>query len=303
MADITAMIEALDVSDRVKKDALAIYGRIAAAESKVHGEPVDQIHFHEVGSMDAVADVVASCVLMEAIGPDRVVVSPINTGSGHVHCAHGVLPVPAPATALILEGIPNYSDETRGELCTPTGAAILAHFADEFGPRPVMSVDKTGYGAGKKDFAKANLLRVFLGNSESAGKDTAVELSANLDDMTGEELGFAMDRLLEAGALDVYYTPIQMKKNRPAVKLSCIVREEDADRIAEVMFRYTSTAGVRRTELTRYTLDRSVTEKDGIRIKEYEGYGVTRRKAEYEDLAEKAVREGRTLAEVREEYK
>ncbi len=300
MADIKAMIEQLDVSDKVKQDALAIYGRIAEAESRVHGEPVDQIHFHEVGAMDAVADVVGACVLMEAIGAERIVVSPVNTGSGHVHCAHGVLPVPAPATAMILEDVPNYSDGTNGELCTPTGAAILAHFASEFGPRPVMKIVKTGYGAGKKDFAKANLLRVFLGDTESAGKDTAVELAANIDDMTGEELGFAMDRLLEAGALDVYYTSIQMKKNRPAVKLSCIVRPEDGDRIAEVMFRYTTTAGIRRTELARYTLERSIRDEDGIRIKEYEGYGVRRVKVEYDDLEAKALQEGRTLSEVRE---
>ncbi|MBQ1489456.1 MAG: nickel pincer cofactor biosynthesis protein LarC [Eubacterium sp.] len=316
MADITAMIEGLAVSDTVKANAKAIYAKIAAAESKVHGEPVDQIHFHEVGAMDAVADVVANCVLMEAIGADHVVVSPVNVGSGHVHCAHGVLPVPAPATAEILKGLPYYSDEIKGELLTPTGAAILAHFADEFGPRPVMSVEKNGIGMGTKDFPKANIVRVFLGEEQSAGQsdeknagqnhaeksgqaDPVVELSANIDDMTGEDLGFAMEQLLKAGALDVWYTPIMMKKNRPAVMLSCLVKAGDADGMAEVLFKHTTTAGIRKQTFERYTLARTVTEEDGVRMKEYQGYGVARRKAEYDDLAAIAEREGKSLAEVR----
>ena len=167
MQDIWELIDGLKVSDRVKTDAKAVYALIADAESKAHGRPVSEIHFHEVGTMDAVADVVGVCLLMEALSPDRVLASPVSTGSGHVHCAHGILPVPAPATALILQGIPSQSGHIRGELCTPTGAALLKHFVSAFGERPVMTVDAIGYGMGRKDFEQANCVRAFLG--ETAG--------------------------------------------------------------------------------------------------------------------------------------
>lgn len=316
--DIRSIINGLPVPASVKENALAIYTRIASAESKVHGQPVSEIHFHEVGAMDAVADVVGNCFLLEAIGAERIVSSPVNVGSGSVRCAHGILPVPAPATAEILKGTEYYSDEIRGELCTPTGAAILTHFTDEIGARPRMRVDSVGIGAGTKDFPKANILRVFLGeareisgaddetqpegrdfqpaadeeifcdSSDDSQMDQICELSANIDDMTGEELGFAMERILEAGALDVYYTPIVMKKSRPAVKLSCLCRREKAKAMAEVIFRHTRTAGIRRQDFVRYVLQRESTERDGLRIKSYRGYGVERSKPEYEDLAELA---------------
>ena len=318
MEDIRSIINELPVSASVKENALAIYTRIASAESKVHGQPVSEIHFHEVGAMDAVADVVGNCFLLEAIGAERIVSSPVNVGSGSVRCAHGILPVPAPATAEILKGTEYYSDEIRGELCTPTGAAILTHFTDEIGARPRMRVDSVGIGAGTKDFPKANILRVFLGeareisgaddgtqpegrdfqpaadeeifcdSSDDSQMDQICELSANIDDMTGEELGFAMERILEAGALDVYYTPIVMKKSRPAVKLSCLCRREKAKAMAEVIFRHTRTAGIRRQDFVRYVLQRESTERDGLRVKSYRGYGVERSKLEYEDLAELA---------------
>lgn len=316
--DIRSIINGLPVPASVKENALAIYTRIASAESKVHGQPVSEIHFHEVGAMDAVADVVGNCFLLEAIGAERIVSSPVNVGSGSVRCAHGILPVPAPATAEILKGTEYYSDEIRGELCTPTGAAILTHFTDEIGARPRMRVDSVGIGAGTKDFPKANILRVFLGeareisgaddgtqpegrdfqpaadeeifcdSSDDSQMDQICELSANIDDMTGEELGFAMERILEAGALDVYYTPIVMKKSRPAVKLSCLCRREKAKAMAEVIFRHTRTAGIRRQDFVRYVLQRESTERDGLRVKSYRGYGVERSKPEYEDLAELA---------------
>lgn len=318
MEDIRSIINGLPVPASVKENALAIYTRIASAESKVHGQPVNEIHFHEVGAMDAVADVVGNCFLLEAIGAERIVSSPVNVGSGSVRCAHGILPVPAPATAEILKGTEYYSDEIRGELCTPTGAAILTHFTDEIGARPRMRVDSVGIGAGTKDFPKANILRVFLGeareisgaddgtqpegrdfqpaadeeifcdSSDDSQMDQICELSANIDDMTGEELGFAMERILEAGALDVYYTPIVMKKSRPAVKLSCLCRREKAKAMAEVIFRHTRTAGIRRQDFVRYVLQRESTERDGLRVKSYRGYGVERSKPEYEDLAELA---------------
>ncbi|MBQ1302138.1 MAG: LarC family nickel insertion protein, partial [Firmicutes bacterium] len=243
---------------------------------------------------------------MEAIDPDRVIISPVNTGSGSVKCAHGILPVPAPATAEILKGIPSYSDGTQGELCTPTGAALLAHFAVAFGPRPLMQVEQTGIGLGTKDFPKANILRVFLGEEMSAEEsfgpadgltDRVCELSANIDDMTGEELGFALEQLMDAGALDVYYVPIIMKKSRPAVKLSVLCTPEEADRLAQVMFRYTKTAGIRRQEFSRYVLDRRMEDDGGITVKTYSGYGVKRSKAEYEDLARRARETGKALWE------
>lgn len=333
MEDIRSIINELPVSASVKENALAIYTRIASAESKVHGQPVSEIHFHEVGAMDAVADVVGNCFLLEAIGAERIVSSPVNVGSGSVRCAHGILPVPAPATAEILKGTEYYSDEIRGELCTPTGAAILTHFTDEIGARPRMRVDSVGIGAGTKDFPKANILRVFLGevreisgaddgtqpegrdfqpaadeeifcdSSDDSQMDQICELSANIDDMTGEELGFAMERILEAGALDVYYTPIIMKKSRPAVKLSCLCRREKAKTMAEVIFRHTRTAGIRRQDFVRYVLQRESTERDGLRVKSYRGYGVERSKPEYEDLAELARSRDGSLIDMKGEKK
>ena len=264
VAEIRSLIAELAVSETVKEKALAVYQSIAEAESKVHGAEVDQIHFHEVGSMDAVADVTAVCLLMELLAPEQVIVSPIHVGSGTVLCAHGRLPVPAPATALILEGMPIYGGNVQGELCTPTGAALLKTFADSFGPMPPMTVAKTGYGMGTKNFEQANCLRAMLGasfpmngtgskmqtvqNAEgestgsrgAAGKDTETEnpaaregriteISCNLDDMTGEDIAFAAERILQAGALDVFTESIYMKKGRPAVKLTVLARPEDEE--------------------------------------------------------------------------
>ncbi len=304
MADIDALIDALPVSERVRADAKAVYGLIADAESRVHGRPVTEIHFHEVGTMDAVADVVGVCLLMEQIAPEQVISSPVHTGSGHVHCAHGILPVPAPATALLLEGIPSYSAGVRGELCTPTGAALLKHFATRFGDRPVMTVSAVGYGMGKKDFEQANCVRAFLGESESV-REKSVKLECNLDDMTGEEIGFAMEQLFAAGAREVYTQPIGMKKSRPGVLLSVLCTPEDADRLAAEMMKHTTTLGIRRMELSRYLLDRQVETVDtpygAVRIKRASGMGVERSKPEYEDLAALARENGVSLDAVRRE--
>ena len=215
MGDIRHILSHLDIPQPVREDAEAVYNLIAQAESHAHGQPVEEIHFHEVGTLDAVADVVAVCWLIRDLGPQWIGASPIHVGSGQVRCAHGILPVPAPATAYILQGVPTYGGAVEGELCTPTGAALLKHFVQEFGPAPVMRVEKTGYGMGKKDFEAANCVRAMLGESGSGGAGTIAELCCNLDDMTGEALGFAQERLLEAGALDVFTTPIAMKKNRP----------------------------------------------------------------------------------------
>ena len=306
MADIHEIIGRLDLPDRVKKDAEAVYGLIADAESKVHGRPVSEIHFHEVGTLDAIADVVGVCLLMHEIAPEQVVVSPVHTGSGHVRCAHGILPVPAPATALILTGVPSYGGEVRGELCTPTGAALLKHFATRFGNRPVMAVQAIGYGMGKKDFEQANCIRAFLGNSEGE-RQRVTKLECNLDDMTGEEIGFAMEILLKEGASDVYTQPIGMKKSRPGVLLSVVCLPGDADRLAALVMKHTTTLGIRRQDLDRYILSRSIgtvhTVYGDVRVKRASGMGVEKAKAEYEDLAEIARQHGISIAQARKEVK
>ncbi len=302
VADIEALISGLAVSDRVKADAKAVYALIADAESRVHGRPVTEIHFHEVGTLDAVADVVGVCLLMEQLSPDQVIASPVHTGSGHVHCAHGILPVPAPATALILEGIPSYGGQVRGELCTPTGAALLKHFASRFGDRPVMAVEAIGYGMGKKDFDQANCVRAFLREGEGE-RETVTRLECNLDDLTGEDLGFAMEQLFAAGARDVYTQSIGMKKNRPGVLLSVICLPQDADRLAAVMMKHTTTLGIRRQDLSRYVLDRREetvsTEYGTVRLKRASGMGTERVKAEYEDIAALAREHNLSLEAVR----
>jgi len=301
--DINELIDSLPVSGRVKADAKAVYALIADAESKVHGRPVTEIHFHEVGTMDAVADVIGVCLLMETLSPDQVLASPVATGSGHVHCAHGILPVPAPATALILQGIPSLAGHVKGELCTPTGAALLKHFASGFGERPVMTVEAVGYGMGKKDFEQANCVRVFLGESE-ARREPVVRLDCNLDDMTGEEIGFAMEQLFAAGAFDVYTTTIGMKKSRPGILLSVICSPDNADKLAGLVMKHTTTLGVRRQDLKRYILKREIrtvrTEYGEVRIKVASGMGVEKAKAEYEDLAALARQHGVPLKTVRE---
>ena len=302
MADIDALIGSLPVSDQVKADTRAVYALIADAESRVHGRPVTEIHFHEVGMMDAVADIVGTCMLMEQLAPDQVIASPVHTGSGHVHCAHGILPVPAPATALILQGIPSYSAGVKGELCTPTGAALLKHFVSRFGDRPVMTVSAVGYGMGKKDFEQVNCVRAFLGESESV-LEKSTKLECNLDDMTGEEIGFAMEQLFKAGAREVFTQPIGMKKSRPGVLLAVLCRPEDADRLATVMMKHTTTLGIRRQELSRYVLDRRVETIDtpygAVRIKRASGMGVERSKLEYEDLAALAEKTGLPIDTIR----
>lgn len=288
MSDIENIIGGLNVSDKVKQDALAVYGLIAEAESKAHGKEISEIHFHEVGTMDAVADIVGVCVLLEQIGADKIVVSPLATGYGQVRCAHGILPVPAPATASIIEGIPTYSGNVEGELLTPTGAALLKHFADSFGQRPVMAIEKTGYGMGKKDFAKANMLRTFIGSTEDEG-DKVIEFKFNVDDMTGEEIGYATGILMQEGALDVYTTPIGMKKNRPGILFTMLVKPEDKEKFARLVFENTTTIGIRYNEMDRFKLARRekkvLTKYGEVRVKVTEGYGVIKAKPEYDDIS------------------
>lgn len=287
MSDIENIINGLNVSDKVKGDALAVYGLIAEAESKAHGKPITDIHFHEVGTMDAVADIVGVCVLLEQIGADKIVVSPLATGFGQVRCAHGILPVPAPATASIIEGIPTYSGDVEGELLTPTGAALLKHFADCFGTRPVMAIEKTGYGMGRKDFAKANMLRTFIGEADNES-DKVVEMKFNVDDMTGEEIGYATGVLMDNGALDVFTTSVYMKKNRPGILFTVLVKLEDKEKFAKIIFENTTTIGIRFNEMERFKLARReekvMTRFGEVSFKVSEGFGVTKTKPEYDDV-------------------
>ena len=292
----------LNIPEQVKQDVMAVYGLIAEAESHAHGVPVTEIHFHEVGTMDAVADITAVCLLMNKIAPDQVIVSPVHVGSGHVHCAHGILPVPAPATAYILNGVPMYGGAVKGELCTPTGAALLKHFATRFGDMPVMRTEAIGYGMGKKDFEQANCIRAMLGETEDAG-DSVLQLECNVDDMTAEELGFAMEAILAVGALEVYTVAAGMKKSRPGTLLSVLCHEAEKEKLVRVIFQNTTTIGVREHACSRYTLKRSFetvqTPYGEVQKKISSGYGVTREKYEYEDLARIAREQGLSLVEVR----
>lgn len=301
MHEIEHIVEDLPLSKKLKKDILAVYSLIAEAESHIHGVPVNAIHFHEVGMMDAVADITAVCILMDKINPKQVIVSPVNVGSGTVKCAHGVLPVPAPATAYILKDVPIYSGEIKSELCTPTGAALLKYFASKFGNMPIMNVSKIGYGMGKKDFTTANCVRAFLGE-EDRQTDTIVELTCNLDDMTAEAIGFAEEQILSSGALDVYTIPVQMKKSRPGHIFSVICYEKDKEKIVKMIFSHTTTLGVRESVCNRYTLSRSTetisTEYGEVRVKVSQGYGVKKEKCEYEDIARIAKENGMSFVDV-----
>ncbi len=293
MHDIIQIVNGMTLPEKVKNDIIEVYTLIAEAESIAHGVPVTEIHFHEVGTMDAIADITSVCMLINEIQPDQIIVSPINVGSGHVHCAHGVLPVPAPATANILKNVPIYSGRIRDELCTPTGAALLKHFANFFGNMPVMRTEAIGCGMGKKDFDTANCVRAFIGEAEKE-EETVVQLSCNLDDITPEEIAFASERFFEAGALDVYTVPAEMKKSRPGILLNVICAASDRNRMIELIFKYTTTLGIRESVKKRYTLSRAtrniMTPYGEIRQKVSTGYGTVRKKYEYEDIA-KAARE------------
>ena len=297
---IEHLVSHLDLPAAVKDDVTEVYRLIAEAEGRVHGKPAEEIHFHEVGTLDAVADVTAVCLLLHELAPERILASPVHVGCGEVRCAHGVLPVPAPAAAYLLRGIPTYGGEIRGELCTPTGAALLRHFAEGFGPQPLMRVEKLGYGCGKKDFERANCVRALLGEAADA-RDRAVELRCNLDDITAEEIGFALEELFAAGALDAFTTPIGMKKNRPGVLLTCLCREADKEAVLRALFVHTTTLGVREFPCERHVLERQVSTRDtpygAVRVKRSAGYGVVREKLEYEDLARIARERGVSLSD------
>ena len=303
MADIEHIIGHLPLEDAVRADVIAVYKLIAEAESHAHGMPVSEIHFHEVGTMDAVADITAACLLIRKLAPEKIVASPVHVGAGKVRCAHGVLPVPAPATAYILRDVPIYGGRIQGELCTPTGAALLKHFAAAFGDMPVMRVQRVGYGMGKKDFEAANCVRAMLGETGD-GADSVYELNCNIDDMTAETIGFAVEKIREAGAVEVFTTAVMMKKNRPGTLLTVLCREAQKEAVVQAIFKHTATIGIRETLCRRYVLTRTEetveTALGPVRRKVSSGYGVQRAKFEHDDLAALAEKSGLSLTEVME---
>ena len=376
--DIHHIIDDLKLPEAVRTDILAVYRLIAEAESKAHDKPVSEIHFHEVGTMDAIADIASVCLLLHKLAPDQIIASPIHVGSGQVKCAHGILPVPAPATTYILKDIPIYSGSIQGELCTPTGAALLKHFVTRFDQMPLMTPASTGYGMGTKDFPAANCVRAILGKSfaenqpeqpacipaapasatapastatpapattpastatpapaaapaseEAAITETICELSCNVDDMTGEDIAFAIETFLQNGALDAFTVPCTMKKGRPGVLVTVLCKDPDQKQMTRLILQHTTTLGVRSAEKKRWILSRTesetvipddvlanVTTPDmpaeskahelkttgddcTIRSKTSTGFGITRNKYEHDDLEKIARTYGLTLAQVR----
>ncbi len=301
LSDVNAIIDSFLFPAAVKARAKAVYKRIASAEARVHGSTESEVRFHEVGGIKAVTNVVCSCFLLNAVAPERVICSSVNVGGGTVRCAHGTLPVPTPATAELLKGIPVYS-KGDCEMCTTTGAALLAEFADSFGEMPPMVLSSTGYGMGGKDLPDVvNCLRAFTGQSDAAFEETA-ELVCNIDDMTGEALGYACEKLMKEGALDCSLINIQMKKNRPGVMLVCLCRLEDSEKFAGLIFKHTTTIGVRMSKVNRYRLQRETfrreTEFGEVTFKRSYGAGVNKIKPEYEDVAAIAERTGLSIAEI-----
>ena len=385
--DIHHIIDDLKLPEAVRTDILAVYRLIAEAESKAHDKPVSEIHFHEVGTMDAIADIASVCLLLHKLASDQIIASPIHVGSGQVKCAHGILPVPAPATAYILKDIPIYSGSIQGELCTPTGAALLKHFVTRFDQMPLMTPASTGYGMGTKDFPAANCVRAILGESfaenqpailgesfaenqpaipgesfaenqpeqpacipastaapapatapastatptpeEAAITETICELSCNVDDMTGEDIAFAIETFLQNGALDAFTVPCTMKKGRPGVLVTVLCKDPDQKQMTKLILQHTTTLGVRSAIKKRWILSRTesetvipndvlanVTVPDmpaeskaqelkttgndcTIRSKTSTGFGITRNKYEHDDLEKIARTYGLTLAQVR----
>ena len=302
---IGEIIDALPLPEEVRTSARAVYDAIARAEAKAHGCPVGDVHFHEVGALDAVADVTGVCYALYLLGAERIVASPVHVGSGTVQCAHGVMPVPAPATANLLTGVPTYGGTVRGELCTPTGAALLAHFAQSFGPMPVMVTKAVGVGIGTKEFDQANCVRAFWGETESGANGEITELVCNIDDMTPEALAYACARLLEAGALDVYTVPGTMKKGRPGWVLTVLCAPEREGELARHVLAQTSTNGLRVRRCGKYFLAPGVgqiqTRWGPVQLKTARGMGVFHVKPEFDDAARLAREQGLPLSAVWED--
>lgn len=298
LSQVESIIDESDLSFEVKEKSKNIFRILAAAEAKVHGQSMDHVHFHEVGETDSILDIIGTVVCLEDLGVDRIVSSRLHVGNGFMKCSHGMLPVPMPATLEILKDykIPFYRGDVHTELVTPTGAAIVAGLAESYGEMPFMISDRVGYGAGTKDLDIPNLLRGLLLEEDKEGEDQVCLLEANLDDLSGESLGYVMDTLLDQGALDVYFTPIFMKKNRPATQLSVLCDVKRQKEIADIIFRETTTLGIRSAEVHRYLLERSTVTKETslgkLRFKKSLYKGQERWKPEYEDVKRIAREKG-----------
>ena len=261
LSDILEILEKSQLAPQVRDRASAIFQKLGEAEARVHDVPLEKIHFHEVGAVDAIVDIVGACIGFQALGIDKFACSPLNVGGGTAKMAHGVLPVPAPATANLLQGKPTYSNGVQRELVTPTGAAIVSTLCDRFGPQPPMTVSAIGYGAGSADLeGQPNVLRIMIGESaEKAlpGFDEEISvIEANLDDMNPQIYGYFLEKALAAGALDVYTTPVQMKKNRPGTLLTVLCKPQEANALTSMIFAETTTFGVRTTKAQRRVLPR-----------------------------------------------
>jgi uncharacterized protein (TIGR00299 family) protein len=297
--DIAKIIKQSDLSDTVKEQASRIFYRLAEVEAKVHGSTVDEVHFHEIGAVDAIVDIVGACAGLEMLGIQRVYASALNVGHGFVETAHGTLPVPAPATAELLRGVPVYSNQVNGELVTPTGAAILTTVAHSFGELPRIRIEKIGYGAGSRDFTEApNVLRVLHGQVDegdaASSESSVLVIEANIDDMNPQIYGHLQERLLAMGVLDVFVAPVQMKKNRPGALLTVVVPKELIEAVSTVLFEETTTIGVRFHPAQRRTLVRGVEEiqsefgKVNVKVSRLNGK-IVNFSPEYEDCRKLAV--------------
>ena len=293
---IAELIDGLPLPQAVKDQARSVYAAIAQAEAQAHGCAVGDVHYHEVGALDAVADVTGVCYALHLLDVDCVTASPVHVGSGTVRCAHGIMPVPAPATAALLKGVPIYGGAIQGELCTPTGAALLKTFVQSFGPMGEMEVEKIGYGIGTKEFEQANCVRAFLGEEEPQNCGDILELVCNIDDMTPEALAFACARLLEEGALDVYTTPGTMKKGRPGWVLTVLCKPDHEQELVRQIFLHTTTNGLRSRLPQKLYLKPDIrqvqTQWGPVGVKIAKGFGVTHAKPEFEDVAALARENG-----------
>jgi uncharacterized protein (TIGR00299 family) protein len=263
LSDILKIIYDSRLSDAVKDRAGKIFSRLAEAEARVHNEPVEHVHFHEIGALDAIVDVVGAAICFELLGIERFVCSPLHLGSGTVEMDHGRFPVPPPAVAELLKGAPVYSTDIKGELVTPTGAAIITTVCSEFGPVPKLKLESTGYGAGTREYKGfPNALRVLIGDdAQDAASETLWIIETNVDDMSPQIFGHVMDRVLELGGLDCYFTPIQMKKNRPGVMLSVLCRDSDREKLSQMLFSETTTLGLR-----SYSVERRALQRESVRV-------------------------------------
>ena len=305
LSDIKAIIEKSQLSSSIKQRSIAIFTKLAEAEARVHNEPIDHVHFHEVGALDAIVDVVGAAICFDLLKVGRFVCSPIHVGSGTVEMAHGRFPVPPPAVAELLKGVPFYSTELKGELLTPTGAAIITTVCDEFGPIPPFKVESIGYGAGTREYENfPNVLRVMVGESDLTGNDENLwMIETNLDDISPQILGHVMDRAFELGAKDCYFTSVQMKKNRPGVLLSVLCDAEKKDAMMALLFVETTTLGVRTYEVIRRSLQRELVAvetpygKIDVKVATLNGR-VVNAMPEFEQCREAALKAGVALKEV-----